>query len=1829
MKVPLPSPATPEIVALDVSEVLVSFLSVPPFDPTNPCVSNVFAIVDEPLSEKFSKEGAPTPPSRSLCILPSLLSSARCFESISKNDKLLSDFIAQTTSSCGSTESALMDFVSVYSLSNAHCSDLFANPVIGEHVFSSTMSAMGRWSQHIFDVASNQDSIFSSSVPMSSAIKQLVQRMLAQSLPVQFPLRNCKVKYRSPDPGFIHADREGTVLSWISTDELEVEMEHPYRGNVDTISEASITCVIAPVCVPTLPRVGGLFLQSFVFKMQNCIGPIMDQIIDRCSGFSNFHSDASSEYMRRISAASVAVLLARNTFAIGADTIAESVHPCAIVSTCSECCLTEFDVSSKESSQNPSNGPGSSAPPREEISSTRAFFYDPSPRIVYSAMLCGTGSSVSSAKNAESCREALCWSVVNANASDSTWAVGLVPAALKSTEVSVILSRPGALGLNFGLPNCSLPTVQLEYGQVVTVHVDASKCEATFIVNNRVVSVISVPPGDFPLYLAISGRNDAFIRILQEPLLNIPRASFNCMMDEVSDSCPLRCFQVPVKDGLNAGTALAKNLLWLRKVAASSINVALDFSIQIPSLSLFFIVRDIASTLSPAAFEYFKALHIGAETLRGIVSPPVPVSNRSDNCSFEIIDAVHTQLMKLLPSDLNPGVLRIQDMLSLVDLRKEGKLRQFLFFKVIDDCIFPALHKCIRLYLFEEVQRPSSLQTLSEILPETASTLHGMLNTMFGGPGQDILTDKLHLPPHAIVADAVRNHVNSTAKRRIWSVKFVDDNFSIEPCCVCEAKDLNGVVLFNIEIQSSPGNDDFRFGGPYSTPEIHVHFHMFYDDKKTRKTVKIRSVLNHELSISVDPFCVSVCQGEHNPDLEFNARGLCTLISTVSFPLPHLCIGTELPSQDVSPHSLPPTWVLKLVLRCFDQSSFGSVSINCIRNLPGLVLEHFKTVGFILESCSFFNNSVRFVLSEILRKRLMSLNQDPVAYKVFSCDMKQAVLGVLSWLQNGTFVEDGGEVCADFFAAYGALAFASDMCFLSSHVHLSSMSSGGNEWTCLKRNDKSLIVHVSRPFSAVISTAASPSADDNRDVFNPHFPPQPRAEDSVARMCCCNTPLPSGTSIIKVKVCSSLLDQASFGLIFSTFKGGFTVGSTSDSWGIMCSGAIQHKGERRDFLNISPGSVVTLMYVSHSGSLSVLVNNVVMHEFLDLPSHSLRFAATLGLSVTEATLFEVDFVQSSPCPPIHHEGISSACTALRERCPTLASCLDMIASIRQFSDALCVTNNDRRLPLSLILMCAERVTSDYLAQSMVLPSDLTPTQCIDAAVLIPGILQASAFSHKLQTFISNCCGDAAICNVILKAFMRSHLLSSADVQLPSAMADIVVSIAVAQISSFSSDESSNFRDKARSTVVDMILGFLDISDECGSDFPHAGSTVSLKPASDVAPAEIAPIEVDQSQQSFFPLTDEVAKKIDVVAMARSLYAFCDEQMPEVIVHVVPNFFVMVIFSVKKRFSKSQIKGQMSNTLSIPELELTRIMVAVESFLRTWVMNDFVLALGDGVDILGGNQRDRRRNDRHRELLFGGGLFNGGNGGPRRRQKRFSDDLEKEESTEPDHHVTLRSEWSSCAIAALEVGSVICTCDNFCLVQGPFSRRLIAVDQIKVVTANKSRLCAKIAFARAFLLESNMVSALTSAVTQRCLVLLPPQLKVQIGKHLQSLAEESISFLVLSSGLDASRFGIKLAADVQLFEHQVVESALSAAVNLATSMAVADGSFASRFMSSTSAKLFVLSRLLYAFDYLDWNQYQGTTNALAEVFTGFQIIKKFLFRQFSQVKEQEIQWCDIL
>jgi hypothetical protein len=145
----------------------------------------------------------------------------------------------------------------------------------------------------------------------------------------------------------------------------------------------------------------------------------------------------------------------------------------------------------------------------------------------------------------------------------------------------------------------------------------------------------------------------------------------------------------------------------------------------------------------------------------------------------------------------------------------------------------------------------------------------------------------------------------------------------------------------------------------------------------------------------------------------------------------------------------------------------------------------------------------------------------------------------------------------------------------------------------------------------------------------------------------------------------------------------------------------------------------------------------------------------------------------------------------------------------------------------------------------------------------------------------------------------------------------------------------------------------------------------------------------------------------------------------------------------------------------------------------------------------------------------------------------------------------------------------------------------------------------------------MVSSLASAVTQRCLLLLPAQIKARIGQHLQSLAEKSVCALALSCGLEASRYGIQLASEVQLFEHQVIEDALTAALNLASSTVSSHVSFSSRVPSS-SAKIYVVARLLYGFDHLDRNEFQGSSNALINLFAGLQIIKKFLFQTFSQV-----------
>jgi hypothetical protein len=1828
IRVPIPNDAPSGIVALDVLDMEMCFLSVPPGNAAPfPDRSTPREVDDLASNSSMIVDGVSTAAalsqneyfgSKSLYILPSFLSSARCFESISNNQKMLSEFISQISISCGSTESALMEIISLCSLANANCADLLSNSLIGELIFSSTAFAVKHWAQTT-DLTSSHDVMLCSCVPLSSAIQQLVHGMLMQSSHLRFPFVKCKVKYRPPTTDS-QPEREGTVLAWCGLDELEVELDQPMRGSCERIQESWVISTSHPLCSSVPPRACGLLLQSFVFEMQRCILPNTEQVVERCSGISNFLCDVTSDYMLRLSAAAIAVLLAGNSFAIGANVVAQNVHPCATISAFPECHFCEFEVARKESKQimpkrpvvypNGPSPPGDCEPHVENILSTRAFFPETVPRMAYSATLCSVQLS-------DSCREIMRWSLVNVNAADSAWAVFLIPAALRSLDAPDILSRPGTHGLNFGLPDCSLPAAQLEHGHVVTVHVDASQRLAIFIVNNHVVSETPIASEDFPLHLAISGSNSALIRILHEPFMSIPKT----LADDVSSQSMSRFFQYHANADPDVGLSLAKCLCWIRKAASSSPNFALDFSIHIPSLCLFFIIRDIAASLSPIASEYFQSLHISNDSIRGIVSPIVPrFSERSEKSPIEISDAIYAQVMKALST----ARIQIQDLLSLIDLHKLGKLKQLLFSEVFDECVFPAVHRCIRVYLFEEVQRPSSLQTLSEIFPDTLSTLQGILNAMFTGSEREFLSKKLHLPLHAVVAEAITHHVKCAATRRSWTMKVMDDNFLSDSCCLCEAQDHNGVLIFEIRIHSSLSHDEFAWNG--GETNHFLHFTVVHGEQTTRKTVKMKSVLDCEISIAVDPFGVSFTHGQRKVDVEFKAPGLSALIDTVSFPLPHLCSGSEQPVQHVSVHSLAPRWVLNIVLRSIDDIVFGMDTLSVIRNVPRLVLHQFENVGLIPVSCSFFRNSVQFAITKVFRKHLISLNRDPASNQAFSLLIKDCVARALSSLQSRTSVDDSTELWSDFFAIYSALAHGSDTSYLSSHVHSFNTTSLINEWTCLKKNDTSLIVHVSRPYSAVISTLAYPKDEDGRDpLMNQQFHPQSRMQESVTRMCCCVSSLPIGTSIINVKVCSSLLDQASFGLFFSTFKGDCTIGSTPDSWGILCSGAVQHKGDRQNFLSIIPGSVITLVYVSHMGSLSVSVNNEIIHEFFDLPSHSMRFAATLGLSATEATLFEVDFVQSSIFPPIHHEGISSACAALREHSTSLVSHLDTIARIRQFSDDLRVSDNSKRLPLAILLLCAEQMACEHLAQNANLPLDLTPIQCIDAAALLP------VFSAKLEAFMKNACGSAEVCSEVLRAVMRSHMLTSAtDSPLPTCLADVVVNIAVSQISSFASDDSSDFRSKARTTVIDTVLGFFDFHDDTGILFPHAGSTVSLKPVSNVFPEKSAFSHDFDHSSSFFPCSAEIAAKIETVDMARSIYAFFNEQMPEMLLHIVPNFFVMVILSVKKRFTKSQIKSQIAGTLSMPQPDIERMVVAIESFFRTWVMNDCTIAFSSGSDILG-NRQGPQRQPRDMRALYNLPMARDWNGRPLRRGRRIPEgnyDLEKEEIVEFGLPITLRSEWSSCAVAALDVCSVVCSSENFCLVQGPFSRRILHIDEIKIVQGNSSPLCSNIESARAFLSQSNLISSLASAVTQRCLVSLPAQIKARIGKHLQSLAEKSFCALVLSCGLDASRYAIQLASDVQLFEHQVVEDALTAAAHLATVTVSSDASFSSRIPGS-SVKIYVLARLLYGIDYLDRNEFRGSSNTLITIFAGIQIIKKFLFRTLSEVKTSRCAFFSLL
>jgi hypothetical protein len=343
-------------------------------------------------------------------------------------------------------------------------------------------------------------------------------------------------------------------------------------------------------------------------------------------------------------------------------------------------------------------------------------------------------------------------------------------------------------------------------------------------------------------------------------------------------------------------------------------------------------------------------------------------------------------------------------------------------------------------------------------------------------------------------------------------------------------------------------------------------------------------------------------------------------------------------------------------------------------------------------------------------------------------------------------------------------------------------------------------------------------------------------------------------------------------------------------------------------------------------------------------------------------------------------------------------------------------------------------------------------------------------------------------------------------------------------------------------------------------------------------------------------------------MASGLYALCDEQMTEVLEFASRPFFAMVVLSIKKRFSHAQIKSQLLGVVRAPDSDCVcdRLMVAIESFFRMWVMNDFTI--GPGAETRKVAHSSNRRMP-HAAIIP---MHNG-----RWQRENIRPKLEKDNKIERSDHVTLRSTWSSSTLTALDVGIVVCTCENFCLVQGPFSQRILTVDEIRVVKSNRSPLCTSAESARASLSQSNVVSALTSLVTQRCLLQLPVKLKLHIGAHIQALAETCFSTLVLSCGLDASRCGIKLAEEVQLFESQVVEMALTSALKIATD-ALSSVAFSSCILCPSSAKIFTLSRLLYALDYLDWQEFHGPQNHLVDVLNGLQIIKKFMFQQLSWV-----------
>jgi len=187
------------------------------------------------------------------------------------------------------------------------------------------------------------------------------------------------------------------------------------------------------------------------------------------------------------------------------------------------------------------------------------------------------------------------------------------------------------------------------------------------------------------------------------------------------------------------------------------------------------------------------------------------------------------------------------------------------------------------------------------------------------------------------------------------------------------------------------------------------------------------------------------------------------------------------------------------------------------------------------------------------------------------------------------------------------------------------------------------------------------------------------------------------------------------------------------------------------------------------------------------------------------------------------------------------------------------------------------------------------------------------------------------------------------------------------------------------------------------------------------------------------------------------------------------------------------------------------------------------------------------------------------------------------------------------------------------VQGPFSRRVLCLDQVKVIQGNKSPFFADSASSRAFFCKSNrFLHNISCHSTLSCSFACAA--RAHVCQHLQSWLKTLFALLFYQAASMRARFGIKLPADVQLFDQQVVEDALTAALNLPQSNCHQNFLFPRVFQAHQRRSLRFLACCMLTTIWIRTKCFPENQSSLADMFTGLQIIKKFLFQRFSQVKK---------